>query len=319
MTMKESILRFAEEFSWEPIIENRDKLAPIDIDAPGASIIVAGMGGSPLAADLLIALDPTLNIIVHKDYGLPPIDAPGASILVAISYSGNTEETIDAFETAKKEGLSVAVIAKGGALLDRARQEAAPFVQLPDSDIQPRMASGFIIKALAALLGLDALQRELTALAPLLKPAQIEESGRALAARIGDRAPLIYASARNRAIAYNWKIKLNETGKIHAFFNVFPELNHNEMNGFSSRYYTVILRDPDDHPRIKKRMEALDVLYKKQNVFVEIIDEKGATHLHRIFDSLVLADWTALAIAEARGVDPAQVPMVEEFKRCLSN
>lgn len=322
--MRESILKFAEEFSWEPAIANEARLARKE------KMIVAGMGGSPLAADLLLAIDPTLNIIVYKDYGLPlilPLKVRGAEgvMMIAISYSGNTEETLDAFEEAGKQEIARAVITKGGKLLDRAREEGVAHVQLPDTGIQPRMATGFIIKALAALMGFETLKKALTVLADILKPAELEESGHALAGRFGDKIPLTYASTRNRAVAYNWKIKFNETAKIPAFSNVFPELNHNEMNalpdeqaGLSSQFYTIILRDLNDHPRIKKRMEALAELYQKREAPIEIIDMRGNTFLERVFSSLLLADWSALALAEINGVDPSEVSIVEEFKRFIS-
>lgn len=307
--MKESILTFAEEFAWQPQIANEARLEH------KGKVIVAGMGGSPLAADLLNALDPKLNITVHKDYGLPLRKDP---LVIAISYSGNTEETIDAFDTAQKNGLPVAAIATGGKLLERAQEAAAPFIRLPQTNIQPRMATGFIIKALAALMGLEQLKNELSALAQTLKPTELEGPGKTLAEKLGGRVLLVYASTRNRAIAYNWKIKFNETGKIPAFYNVFPELNHNEMNAPSPQCYTIILRDPDDDPRIQKRMEALKNLYQQPQAPAEIIDTQGENRLVRIFNSLLLADWTALAIAEERGVDPEQVPLVEEFKKHIA-
>ena len=340
MNMRESILKFADEFAWEPVIENEALLARKE------KIIVAGMGGSSLAADLLLAfrsfseggntIDPALNIMVHKNYGLPIYEVQPRKneyLLVGISYSGNTEETLDAFEEAGKRGMARAAISKGGKLLERAREEGVAYIQLPastrpastrgeqggpDTNIQPRMATGFIMKALAALLGFEALTKELIALANILKPAAFEDRGRALAERIRDGVPLIYASTRNQAIAYNWKIKFNETGRIPAFCNVFPELNHNEMNGLSSQFYTIILRDSKDDPRIKKRMEALAELYRDRGVRAEIIDFFGNTFLERVFSSLLLADWTALALAEINGVDPSEVPIVEEFKKRIA-
>lgn len=348
--MRESILKFAEEFAWEPVIENEALLARkektrLDSSARSDSgsrrarqVIVVGMGGSPLAADLLNAINPALNITVHKDYDLPlifplkvsPVERGEGGlnvrgtfsrgvILIAISYSGNTEETLDAFEKAGTRGFARAAIAKGGKLLDRAREEGVAYVQLPDIGIQPRMATGFIIKALAVLMELEGLKKELTALADILKPAAWEEPGRLLAERLSGRIPLIYASTRNRAITYNWKIKFNETAKIPTFSNVFPELNHNEMNAPSSQFYTIILRDPEDHPRVQKRMEALAESYQGEKVPVEIIDLAGRTFLERAFSSLIFADWTALALAESRGMDPIEVPIVEEFKKRIED
>lgn len=315
MDMRESILKFADEFAWKPLIENEARLRRKE------KVIVAGMGGSPLAADLLNAIDPTRNITVHKNYGLPiyEIESRKNPLVIAVSYSGNTEETFDAFEEAGKQGVARAAISKGGKLISAAQEAETPFIRIPDTNIQPRMATGFIIKALAALMGLEALSKDLTTLAAILNPAELEEPGRALAKRLRGRIPLIYASSRNRAIAYNWKIKFNETAKIPAFSNVFPELNHNEMNALSSQFYTIILRDPEDHSRVRKRMEVFAALYRDKNMSIEIIDTRGNTFLERMFFSLLLADWTALALAESRGVEPSEVPIVEEFKKRIAN
>ena len=147
-----------------------------------------------------------------------------------------------------------------------------------------------------------------------------------LAATLVGKVPVIYASHRNAAIAYNWKIKMNETGKIPAFMNVIPELNHNEMTGFDvhkstekliNNFYTLILRDEEDDPRIHKRMEILERLYNKRDIPTEIIAIEGTGRFEKIFSSLYLADWVAYYTAQEYGSDPDNVPMVEEFKKLM--
>jgi len=147
--------------------------------------------------------------------------------------------------------------------------------------------------------------------------------------------PVVYASNYNLSLAYNWKIKLNETGKVPAFYNVFPELNHNEMTGFSAgggsafggddsvkklcdKFYFIILKDTENNPKILKRMEVLEKLYKERNLRVEAIELKGKDTWHKIFSSLILADWVAYYTALEYGLEPEQVPMVEEFKKLIS-
>lgn len=319
--MDQAILDFAKQFAYEPQIQNADGFKSV------RRYIIAGMGGSHLAGGLLKTRKPELQIIIHSDYGLPVVENPEESLIIASSYSGNTEETIDAFEMAHKNGMPLVAISTGGKLILLAKKYGVPYIQLPDTDIQPRSALGFSIIALCSVMNERELQNELLGLSAQLKPDLIEDQGRELALRIQTRVPIIYASSRNRAIAYNWKIKFNETGKIPAFYNVFPELNHNEMIGFdvtestrplSEIFYCIILKDASDDARIQKRMMVLENQYKERGITVESFEMKGETKFYKIFFSLVVADWAAFHSAKLYGVEPELVQMVEEFKELMA-
>lgn len=320
--MSEAIKKFAEQLSYQPQIENIDKLGDYKY------YIVAGMGGSHLAADLVRMWDPTISLLVHSDYGLPniPDEQRAHTLVIASSYSGNTEETIDAFYEAQKQSLSVACLAVGGKLLEMANEYGVPYVQLPDTGIQPRSALGFSARALLKLLKREDMLKRMEELAPVLKPEEYETAGREIASLLKDHVPVIYSSRRNEPIAYNWKIKFNETGKIPAFYNVLPELNHNEMTGFdvketsshlSKPFYFVFLRDDADHPRVQRRMEILEKLYTDRGLPVETIDISDMNPFQNTFSALLLADWAALATAGMNGLESEQVPMVEEFKKLM--
>lgn len=320
--MRDAILGFAKQFSYQPVVERplRKKFQ---------KIIVAGMGGSHLAADILKSADPTFPMQIHRDYGLPyiPKNELPQTLVIASSYSGNTEETFDAFKEAGKQRVARAAISVGGTLGRLARKEGVAYVQIPDTGIQPRSALGFSIKGFAALMGLVLLNRELDALSKTLKPLSFEHKGKVFARTLKESVPLIYASARNETVAYNWKIKLNETGKIPAFYNVLPELNHNEMTGFdyttknkklSKRFAVIFLADSEDHLHIQKRMNILTRLYRARGLACYAIPLRGANRWMKIFSSLVLADWTAYYTALAYSAEPEQVPMVEEFKKMIT-
>lgn len=150
--------------------------------------------------------------------------------------------------------------------------------------MQPRMATGLSLMAMLAAIGEKAWLAEAKQLATMFHPAREEYRGRDLAKRLHEAVPVIYASARNAAIAYNWKIKFNETGKIPAFWNVVPELNHNEMTGFdakdrtiplSRRFHFVFLKDGGDDRRIIKRMSVLEKLYRDRGLKTEIVLLQG--------------------------------------------
>lgn len=319
--LEEAIKNFPKQFAFEPEIKNAEKLKPFD------SVVIGGMGGSGLIAGILRALKPELDIAAHHDYGLPAyLKDENKRLFIAVSYSGNTEETIDFFEKTIEKKLNVAVIAVGGRLLELAKSNSVPFVQFPDTGIQPRMGLGFMLRSVLKLVGENSLLEDSAKLTDVLRPEELRLKGEELANKIFGHIPVVYSSRRNLALAYNWKIKFNEGGKIPAFYNTFPELNHNEMAGFdvventrglSDKIHFVFLKDSDDHPRIKKRMEVLEKLYRDRNLAVDKLELDGVTRSEKIFRSLLLADWTAYHLALKYGVEPEQVPMVEEFKKLI--
>lgn len=323
MAMYEAIKNFNKQFEYEPRVENAAALKPM------TKFLVIGMGGSHLAADLLRVWNPAFDVIVHEDYGLPAISDQDLNerLIILSSYSGNTEEVLSAFEEAGTKKLSRAIISIGGKLIDLARKNELPYIQMPDTGIQPRSALGFNLMALLQLMNQPQAKAEASQLSSTLKPAEFENFGRELAERLNGFVPVIYSSSKNLSIAYNWKIKFNETGKIPAFYNVLPELNHNEMTGFdakdatkvlSKNFYFLLLEDEDDHPQIKKRMQILAKLYRDRSLRLEFIRfADGKNSFYKIFSSLVLADWAAYYTAKSYGVEPEQVPMVEEFKKLI--
>jgi len=320
--MEDAIRNFSKQFGWEPKIENAEHWKAL------GKYIVCGMGGSHLQGDVFQASYPGFDLSVHQDYGLPgwPSETFKETLIIASSYSGNTEETLSSFTEALNNGYPVAAISTGGKLLELAKEKGVPYIQIPDTGIQPRSALGYTFKALAKMVGRDDIVREAGNLAAMLRSDAAEKDAKEVVKHLEGKVPVIYASQRNYAVAYNWKIKFNETAKIPAFYNVFPELNHNEMNGFdvsdSTReltkpFFFLFLRDAQDHPRVQKRMEVLEKQLYQRGLPVINCELTGNSRLEKIFSSLLFADWIALYLAQHYGRDPEQVPMIEEFKKAL--
>lgn len=312
--MYDSIANAAEQLLWKPEIERPSDFSKLHYT------IVAGMGGSALAADLIPAIWPEIKICAHRDYGLP-FNTQGA-LVIASSYSGNTEEAIDAFRTSRKEKLPTAAVATGGELARLAEAEEVPLVRLPATGIQPRAARGYSMQALLALMGRSAEAEELAQFGKKWDPRGAEEVGKRLASRVHGKVPLIYTSERNRAIGYNWKIVFNETAKIPAFANTIPELNHNEINAFDNvlagnAFAFVILRDAQDHPRVARRMEVLEKMLLSKGWPVEVVTLEGASRVAVVQHALTLGDWTGYHTAMLMNHDPDAVPAVEAFKKML--
>ncbi|MFH1694667.1 MAG: bifunctional phosphoglucose/phosphomannose isomerase [Patescibacteria group bacterium] len=320
--IQDDIREYTKQFAYEPEVKNSDKLGDFE------TIVIGGMGGSGLIAGLLRSLKPELDIVAHHEYGLPTFIKKDASkhLFIAVSHSGNTEETLDFCRTAIEKNFPTAVITSGGKLLELANKKELPYVDLPGDDIQPRMALGYMLRAILKLIGEDSLYEGVGDLTESLDTEQYEGNGSELADTLFKKIPVIYASRANQMLAYNWKIKLNETGKIPAFYNTFPELNHNEMNGFdvqdsnrvlSSKIHFIFLRDKDDHPRIKERMDVLEKMYEDRGLEVENVVVRGDNKLEKIFNTLILGDWFSFYIAEKYGTEPERVPMVKEFKKII--
>ena len=321
--MEQAIRDFHKQFSFSPVINNKETFKQYN------KFILAGMGGSHLAGDLLSVTHPYLDVIIHKDYGLPELfkSELAQRLIIVSSYSGNTEEALSTLQEALTHGYAVAVVASGGTLITIAQEKKLPYICIPETGIQPRMALGFSLIAILTLMGQQETLRELVPLVELLQAQDWESQGKELAQKLANRVPVIYASRRNFAVAYNWKIKLNETGKIPAFYNVFPELNHNEMTGFDVKPSTEKLSQPftfllfvdiSDYALIQKRMHIVARLYQERGLSIELLELKGISTWHKVFSSLLLADWTSFFLAKYYGLEPEQVPMVEEFKTLIA-
>ncbi len=300
----------------------------ITVEGKFRNVIVCGMGGSALPADLLATLfEPKLPFVIHKDYGLPYFVSPH-SLVICVSYSGNTEETVSALSEAVEKKVPTVVIATGGKLKELATKHQLPFVEIP-SGIQPRSAVGYMFAAVTKILANHQIMSDISAdVKTTVKDltsiqASLEKEGKVLAEKVKGRIPVVYASRQYQALAEIWKIRFNENAKIPAFYNYFPELNHNEMTGFSevekveAKFYGIFLQDHTDHPRIAKRMDLTADVLKGKKIPVSMIGATKGSVTAKVFSSLLLSDWTSYHLALLNEVDPTPVPMIEDFKRKL--
>lgn len=292
-------------------------------------ILICGMGGSGLMDDFFqhlkdfAPLKLPIPFEAHNSY-LLPTDADHETLIIVISYSGNTEETISSFEEAQKQNLEIAGLTSGGKLGELFEKNKKPWIKIP-ANIQPRLSLGFQLNGLIKILmayGLLApfAQHEINALAEKLNPAELENQAKELCQKITHKIPVIYASQNNEIMAKLWKIEFNENSKIPAFYNIFPELNHNEMVGWTKNlgpFVLLILNDSDDLPEIKNRMRITAQLLKERQLPVEFIDITGYRAPEKLFNALILGNWLSYHLALFYGQDPTPVEMVEEFKKLI--
>jgi glucose/mannose-6-phosphate isomerase len=321
MDMKEVIQHSPEQITHSREVNKEVKVGS-DVDA----IIVAGMGGSGHPGDLLSALDlPTVPLTVHRDYDLPPTHAQKPLVIVS-TYSGNTEESLSAYSAAKEKGYSLLANTSGGQLEEWAGRDNVPLVTIDYAGMQPRHTLFASFVGIATALANSGLAKnidaQLDAAVVLLQEQMndMEEIGKKLAEGLTGTTPVFTSATSLAFAAKNFKIQTNENVKTPAFWNTFPELNHNEMVGFTNpqaSFHAVMLRDSADHPRNKARMEVTADLYRQWGLHVSHIDVKGDSQVEKIFYAVTIGLWTTYYLALAYDIDPVPVAGVENFKKKL--
>lgn len=301
------------------------------------NIVYAGMGGSALAA-LVSESWPGYSkpFEVVRGYDIPQY-VNEKTYFIAASYSGNTEETISAIAQAEERGAQIAVIAGGGKLADIAQEKNYPLATLPKVT-QPRYAVLYNLKAIvvlleqAGLLASDGVSEQLEQTADFLKtaaqawsPTVAAKDNRAkqIALDVIGKSAVIYGGPKLWPAAYKWKIGFNENAKHVAWWNQYPEFNHNEFMGWAEqpvdKPYTVIdLRSKLEHPRVQKRFEVTERLLSGRRPAPIVVNVEGKTLLEQLVWSIALGDFVTIYTALLNGINPGTSDMVEKFKQELS-
>lgn len=300
------------------------------------SIVVTGMGGSALAALLAKAWlkkDISVPFEIIRGYDLPKYVGSN-TLVIASSYSGNTEETVSALGQATEKGAQLGVIASGGKLVEIATTSGIAHVTLP-TGLQPRMAVIYNLRALLALFenfGVvhDKLQeiedlsqwlgQQSSAWAPTVPTEQ--NYAKQLAAQAVGKTPVFYGGALTAPVAYKWKISFNENAKNVAFWNEYPEFNHNEFLGWTSHpvekpFAVFDLVSSLEHPQILKRFEISDRLLSGLRPKATVINLVGDSLIAQLLWASILADYVSIYVAILNGVDPTPVELIEKFKKEL--
>ena len=292
---------------------------PKGISASGKinNIVIAGMGGSAMGGDLLkIYLSNTnIPVYVNRDYKVPNF-VDENSLVFAVSYSGNTEETLSALNAAKEKKAQIIGITSGGKLAE----ECEKVVNIP-SGLQPRAALGYLFFPMLGILHNTNIIRvkndELNEMMGILKQTnKFNEQGEELSKKLKEKIPIIYASEALGAIAFRWKTQINENAKMPAFYNVFSEMNHNEIAGYKSmdhKFSVVMILDKNDNDRVKKRMNICKEIMEEY-VEVEEVETQGESLLARMFSAIYLGDFVSYYLAVWNRADPGPVEIIEEMK-----
>jgi glucose/mannose-6-phosphate isomerase len=300
-------------------------------DSPGG-LVVAGMGGSAIGGLLARAAlgdRASRPIVISRDYGLPAWTTPDTTVLCA-SYSGNTEETLAAYEAAGALGARRIVATTGGRLAASARADKVPVIPLPGG-FQPRAAVGYSLVVALEVAGLcgagervhceiDVAAAHAERLVSKWGPDAPEDSlAKEIARGLHGTIPQVAGSGLTAPIAYRWKTQINENAKWPCFSHELPELDHNEIVGWDGaaehgRLSAVFLDDSDLHPRVRQRIELTRGLIAASAAATYRVETVGEDRVERLVSLVLLGDLVSIYLAVLRGVDPSPVPAIERLK-----
>lgn len=305
-----------------------------DID----KVLILGMGGSAIGGDLLRALASGLKrpmVLVNRDYDLPAwVD--DKTLVIAASYSGNTEETLSAFNAALATKCKKLVVSTGGSISAIAAQHKIPIFVIEHVS-QPRSALGYSLMPLLAImqnLGFSGgKMTDMEQMASMLEglsrkwgtdsPTR-DNAAKQLALKLDGRLAIIYGAGILSDVARRWKTQINENSKSFAFFEILPELNHNAVTGYhypeslKDKILVVLLRCSSLHPRTLFRYQVTGELLAQNNIAHEFVESEGTDDLARMMSSVLLGDWVSYYLAILNNADPTPVPEIDLLKKRLA-
>lgn len=315
------------------------RLASVPVLSPAKiqQVVVSGMGGSAAGGDLLAAISRDrlpLPVLVCREYTLPAFVGPG-SLVVSVSYSGTTEETLSSFQHALGLGAVVAAVTAGGTLGELARARGLPLVTLPVG-FMPRSALGYLFFPLLSIMdsvglspasmaerdeAIELLARMADQLGPERQTGDNAAKELALALSRG-RIPVVYGGELTATAAYRWNSALEENAKLPALHGALPEMDHNEIVGWGAgearRLHAIFLRDREERPAMARRFTETKKLIGSSAGGVVDVWSRGEGRLGRLLSLIYLGDWVSYYLALLRGVDPWPVPVIGRLKRQLA-
>ncbi len=310
--------------------------AGVAIDpGPANRVVFAGMGGSAIAADVFCAFARDRSEVpleVVRGYE-PPAYLGEGDALVAVSYSGGTEETLRAAQIALRKGCRVVAVTSGGPLRDLTRAHGAPLVSVP-SGMPPRAAFGLLFGSVAGLArgwvareaseGVDSAAAHLERLRTTLDvdvPAS-RNPAKAIARWLRGRTAVVYGPPPYGPVALRWKTQINENAKVHAFAGAFPEMDHNEIEGWAhdpavQRFAPILLRERDEAPEMRRRIDATRAILARRARVREVRDD-GDSLLARLLGTLFLGDYASVYLAALLRRDPTTTSAIKGLRQKLA-
>ncbi len=299
-------------------------------------VVVCGMGGSAAGGDLLksyLQREANIPIEVNRGYLLPQYVGENTLVFV-VSYSGNTEETLSAYQDALSRSAKIIAITSGGKLKELCQKDGIDVIEIIRG-MPPRATFGYLFFPMVTLLeklGLISSKEEeiretiqnLQILCKQYNPQSKANLAKEISERIKGHLLLIYAPDHLAACAVRWKNQFNENSKSVAFFSLLPEMNHNEIevwasgSEFTKKFYLIFLRDSAENERIKQRIIITEDILKDKVAGIQHVISSGKSLLSRLHSLIYLGDWVSTYLALTNSVDPIPTPMINLLKKKLS-
>lgn len=293
------------------------------------NVVITGLGGSGIGGTIvseIVSNECTVPILVNKDYFLPAF-VNGHTLVIVSSYSGNTEETIQAMEAALKAKAKIVCISSGGKISEMAKQNKCGLITIPGG-MPPRSCLGYSLTQLFFILhGLmligDSYKKQLKAAIDLLIKEEnaIKAEATAVADFLFNKIPVIYAVDGYNGVATRFRQQINENSKMLCWHHILPEMNHNELVGWAGgteELAVIILRNKTDYSRTQARIEISKEVFSQHTPHVREVWSKGNSQLEKSIYLIHLTDWASCYLADKKGVDAIEINIINHLKGSLS-
>ena len=294
-----------------------------------SSVVVSGLGGSGIGGTIvseIVSEEATTPIIVNKDYFLPAFVNENTLVIIS-SYSGNTEETLNAMQQALERKATVACISSGGKVIEIAKEKNLQSIIIPGG-MPPRSCLGYSLTQLFFVLNAagiisNSFEKELEKSVALLnkEEARIQKLALRVAKKLYKKTPVIYSANGFEGVSIRFRQQVNENAKMLCWHNVIPEMNHNELVGWvdkNKKLGVVIFRNDSDYSRTQSRIENNKaVIASCTSTIIELVS-KGKSKLENSIYLIHLGDWISLYMAQLRKVDATEVNVIDRLKGALS-
>lgn len=325
--MKKLIENFPNQLREALDIANAAKLTPKnDI----RNIIVTGLGGSGIGGTImaeLVADHCTVPIVVNKDYFLPNFTNSNTLVIIS-SYSGNTEETLEAMQQALKKKAQIVCVTAGGKVEELAKQNNLDLIKIPGGN-PPRSCIGYSLVQLIKIFTyygfapaslLDDVRNSISLLEK--ENANITSEAKKIAEALFNKIPVIYSLGSCEGVSVRFRQQINENSKMLCWHHVFPEMNHNELVGWTTKNNAIAVitfKTSFDYKRTQKRYEVCRSVFEKYAGSVTEVTAKGNSKTEQFIYLINIGDWISLYLAELKGIDPVEVKVIDHLKKELAN
>lgn len=294
-----------------------------------ANVVISGLGGSGIGGTIvseIVSEEATAPILVNKDYFLPAFVNENTLVIIS-SYSGNTEETVNAMLQAIEKRATVVSVTAGGKVVEIAQKNNLPYILIPGG-MPPRSCLGYSLTQLFFVLNAAGIisnrfEKELEKSVALLNKEEerIKKLAQRVAKKLYKKTPIIYSGAGFEGVSVRFRQQVNENAKMLCWHNVIPEMNHNELVGWvdkNKKLGVVIFRNTSDYARTQNRIENnKEVIAGCTSTIIELYS-KGKSKLENSIYLIHIGDWISFYMAQLRNVDATEVNVIDRLKGALA-